>query len=218
MHLVFGILTKKYSNVVEDEAENKIQTVIESETEWEKDGWNKKVRANSLVFEGKTALAITTKEKAGNKFLTSEQAIMFKAWGYFTELTGWNLIGTYRTGTIETTYAWILVSVVISCCFVVVLGAERELPLKKGKLWVPGLKWELKNSLYSGNPFDLVATVTFRHESGKRGRPKCSMMATTYGSFDFSERGLGGGHSIQQVKILISTAGMVSLKLKQTMT
>ena len=170
MHLVFGILTKKYSNVVEDEAENKIQTVIESETEWEKDGWNKKVRANSLVFEGKTALAITTKEKAGNKFLTSEQAIMFKAWDYFTELTGWNLIGTYRTGTIETTYAWILVPVVISCCFVVVLGAERELPLKKGKLWVPGLKWELKNSLYSGNPFDLVATVTFRHESGMETR------------------------------------------------
>ena len=162
--------SERYDNAVEDEAENKIQTVIESEIEWEKDGWNKKVRGNSLVLEGKTVLALPTKEKADNKFLTSEKAIMVKAWGNFTELTGWNLIGTYRAGTVETIFAWTLAPVIMSCCVVVVLGADRELPPKKGKLWSPGLKWKLKNSLSSGNPFDLVATVTFRHESGMETR------------------------------------------------
>jgi len=81
---------ERYGNTVEDEAKNKTQMVIESETEWEKDGWNKRARGNSLVFEGKTTLAIPPQGKAGNKFLTSEQAIMIKSWGYSTELIGWN--------------------------------------------------------------------------------------------------------------------------------
>ncbi|HIB89222.1 TPA: hypothetical protein EYO57_18845, partial [Candidatus Poribacteria bacterium] len=144
---------ERYGNTVEDEAKNKTQMVIESETKWVKDGWNKRARGNSLVFEGKTTLAIPPKGKAGNKFLTSEQAIMVKSWGYSTELIGWNLIGTYRAGTVEAIVAWSLVPMVMLCWIMVVLGAERELPLKTGKLWAPSLEWELKKPLHSGNPF-----------------------------------------------------------------
>lgn len=36
---------------------------------------------------------------------------------------------------------------------------------KTGTLWSPYLEWSLPNPTVSGNPFDLVATVTFVHES-----------------------------------------------------
>jgi len=35
---------------------------------------------------------------------------------------------------------------------------------KTGKLWAPYLEWSLNNSSFSGNPYDLVATVTFKHQ------------------------------------------------------
>ena len=33
-------------------------------------------------------------------------------------------------------------------------------------MWSPTLEWTLENASYDGNPFDLVARATFRHESG----------------------------------------------------
>ena len=37
-----------------------------------------------------------------------------------------------------------------------------------GTMWSPYLEWNLENTTYSDNPFDLIATVTFTHEnSGK---------------------------------------------------
>jgi len=40
---------------------------------------------------------------------------------------------------------------------------------KTGTQWVPYLEWSLTNSSYEGNPYDLVATVTFSHaENGER--------------------------------------------------
>lgn len=37
-------------------------------------------------------------------------------------------------------------------------------------MWSPTLEWTLKNDSFDGNPFDLVAKVTFTHESGKATR------------------------------------------------
>ncbi|RMF64766.1 MAG: hypothetical protein D6746_01240, partial [Bacteroidetes bacterium] len=34
---------------------------------------------------------------------------------------------------------------------------------RTGTLWSPYLEWSVENPTYSGNPFDLVATVTFTH-------------------------------------------------------
>ncbi|QXD16198.1 DUF5060 domain-containing protein [Rhodocaloribacter litoris] len=42
----------------------------------------------------------------------------------------------------------------------VVSGFDRT-----GTLWAPYLEWEVENPSYSGNPFDLVATVTFTHSA-----------------------------------------------------
>ncbi|QXD16197.1 DUF5060 domain-containing protein [Rhodocaloribacter litoris] len=36
---------------------------------------------------------------------------------------------------------------------------------RTGTLWAPYLEWEVENPSYSGNPFDLVATVTFTHSA-----------------------------------------------------
>ncbi|ARA94431.1 hypothetical protein AWN76_015570 [Rhodothermaceae bacterium RA] len=37
---------------------------------------------------------------------------------------------------------------------------------RSGTLWSPYLEWSVPNSSYSGNPFDVLATVTFTHSSG----------------------------------------------------
>lgn len=43
---------------------------------------------------------------------------------------------------------------------------ERD---REGKLWAPYLEWQLRNTSYSGNPYDLAASVTFTHtSSGER--------------------------------------------------
>lgn len=39
-----------------------------------------------------------------------------------------------------------------------------------GTLWAPYLEWSLENSTYSGNPFDLVATATFKHTDSGESR------------------------------------------------
>lgn len=42
------------------------------------------------------------------------------------------------------------------------------LPHQEGLLWAPYMEWSLDNATYSGNPFNLVADVTFTHaESGE---------------------------------------------------
>ncbi len=41
---------------------------------------------------------------------------------------------------------------------------------RAGTLWAPYLEWSLDNPDYSGNPFDLVATVTFTHEASGETR------------------------------------------------
>ena len=37
---------------------------------------------------------------------------------------------------------------------------------RTGRMWAPYLEWSLKNSSYKGNPYDLIAKVTFKHPSG----------------------------------------------------
>ena len=50
------------------------------------------------------------------------------------------------------------------------VGQDRELGSfdQTGTMWTPYLEWGLENPEYSGNPFDLVAVVSFTHaESGE---------------------------------------------------
>jgi hypothetical protein len=39
-------------------------------------------------------------------------------------------------------------------------------PDREGTLWAPYLEWSVLNSDYTGNPFDVIATVRFTHEGG----------------------------------------------------
>jgi hypothetical protein len=43
------------------------------------------------------------------------------------------------------------------------VAATHTLPPQLGYQWAPYLEWSLANASYSGNPYDVVATVTFRH-------------------------------------------------------
>jgi len=56
----------------------------------------------------------------------------------------------------------------LSLLFVLFLAPGSQAPGmsldKTGKLWAPYLEWSLTNSSYSGNAYDLVATVTFSHQ------------------------------------------------------
>jgi hypothetical protein len=49
-----------------------------------------------------------------------------------------------------------------------------------GTLWSPYLEWSVENSSYSGNPFDLIATVTFTHS----GSGECHTTYMFYDSLD----------------------------------
>lgn len=53
---------------------------------------------------------------------------------------------------------------------VMVSPDTRGYETREGNLWSPYLEWELENPTYSGNPFDLIATVTFIHNSGEEDR------------------------------------------------
>jgi hypothetical protein len=57
-------------------------------------------------------------------------------------------------------------------CSVTVKGTLRRSarPLDRtGTLWHPHLEWRLENTAYRGNPYDLMASVTFTHqESGSK--------------------------------------------------
>jgi len=50
------------------------------------------------------------------------------------------------------------------------LIAPAEFGDSKTMLWSPTLEWTLENPSHDGNPFDLVAKVTFRHEGGEEER------------------------------------------------
>jgi len=82
-------------NEVKDASKNKIKTVIEGKAKWDKANWNKAGGGHSLVFDGKTALAIPIKDTVGNKILTPNQAITIEAWVYPTDLTAWKLVGAH---------------------------------------------------------------------------------------------------------------------------
>jgi hypothetical protein len=60
-------------------------------------------------------------------------------------------------------------------CAATVHGARPEPPVAPARfgdntatLWSPTLEWTLNNASHKGNPFDLVAKVTFTHESGEK--------------------------------------------------
>ena len=59
----------------------------------------------------------------------------------------------------------VLVSGVVMVSGVVAADLGRQ----EGQQWRPYLEWSVANKTYAGNPFDLVATVTFVHcESGEK--------------------------------------------------
>ncbi len=51
--------------------------------------------------------------------------------------------------------------------FITCFAFGNSLLNKKGTQWQPVVEWTLKNTDYSGNPFDLEANVTFVHDSGE---------------------------------------------------
>ena len=62
-------------------------------------------------------------------------------------------------------------SVTVLVCGVVIIGRVdgADLGNQQGRQWRPYLEWSLSNGTFEGNPFDLVATVTFVHsESGEK--------------------------------------------------
>ncbi len=87
-------------NAVKDASKNKIKTVVEGKAKWDKANWNKAGGGHSLVFDGKTALAIPIKDTVGNKILTPDQAITIEAWVYPTDLTAWKLVGAHWAGAV----------------------------------------------------------------------------------------------------------------------
>lgn len=48
--------------------------------------------------------------------------------------------------------------------------ASQQLPTQEGYQWAPYLEWSLQNPTYTGNPYDLVATVTFNHTASGETR------------------------------------------------
>jgi len=66
---------------------------------------------------------------------------------------------------------------VMVCLFAVVSSFSvqaKNLGNKTGTMWAPYLEWSLTNKTYSGNPFDVVATVEFTH-SGSGQKRKTEM-------------------------------------------
>jgi hypothetical protein len=68
-----------------------------------------------------------------------------------------------------------LLTAVIACQVAVADEPQRLITVAEfgestATMWSPTLEWTLRNDSHTGNPFDLVAKVTFRHESGKETR------------------------------------------------
>jgi len=63
---------------------------------------------------------------------------------------------------------------------------------KTGTMWAPYLEWRLKNPSWSGNPFDLVATVTFKHlDSGEKRTTEMFYNGNNTWKFRFAGTRLG---------------------------
>ena len=45
-------------------------------------------------------------------------------------------------------------------------GWSRDFGNKTTTMWYPFVEWSIDNVMYSGNPFDIIATVRFTHEDG----------------------------------------------------
>jgi hypothetical protein len=64
---------------------------------------------------------------------------------------------------------------------------------QEGTLWAPYLEWALENPIYPGNPFDLVAWVTFVHsESGEVRRTQMFYAGEDTWKFRFTGTRTGG--------------------------
>jgi hypothetical protein len=50
------------------------------------------------------------------------------------------------------------------------VASHTPFPTQTVTQWSPYLEWSVPNANYSGNPFDVIATVTFVHESGQESR------------------------------------------------
>ncbi len=61
----------------------------------------------------------------------------------------------------------ILVSFLVLSC---AIFRQEYLLDRTGTQWAPYLEWGLKNATYSGNPYDLIATVTFAHTASDETR------------------------------------------------
>ncbi|HRV92870.1 MAG TPA: DUF5060 domain-containing protein, partial [Anaerolineae bacterium] len=63
------------------------------------------------------------------------------------------------------------VAVLIALCLLLLIQPEAKSASasmdRTGTQWGSYLEWSLTNTSYSGNPFDIVATATFRHSSGE---------------------------------------------------
>lgn len=85
--------------------------------------------------------------------------------------------------------AWVLATLVFLTLSSVGLGqeADRTFPPQSGVLWQPFQEWHLAVPDLAGNPFDIVATVTFAHEaSGDRHRTQMFYAGDERWSFRFT--------------------------------
>jgi hypothetical protein len=69
-----------------------------------------------------------------------------------------------------TYYFHLIVFVAFSTSFSLAAEAYSSNTDKMSTLWAPYLEWSLENPTYSGNPFDLIATVTFEHKASGETR------------------------------------------------
>lgn len=62
---------------------------------------------------------------------------------------------------------------------------------RTGAIWGPYLEWSLANPSYEGNPYDLVADVTFRHPSGRAHTTEMFYQSGVTWKFRFTGTELG---------------------------
>jgi hypothetical protein len=109
-----------------------------------------------------------------------------------------------------------VVAVVFASGASAALAEKPIVPAEFGRsgttMWSPTLEWTLKNPSHDGNPFDLVAKVTFRHESGKEARTtemfyaadgtwKFRFTGTRTGEWTFTTRADGAGGTTRDLEL-----------------
>ena len=50
------------------------------------------------------------------------------------------------------------------------VSSGRDLGTQRGRMWSPFVEWKLENHEFAGNPFDIIARVSFSHEGGDEVR------------------------------------------------